>query len=213
MYEKITAAEILNFQKTNTSPSKDQITLKDIVEFYESQICPYRYTYICEHDLKLSFTFEDENLCHLLFGTIDRTFYKRKDYVGKLGYNNIKEGIVTLNNLPPVICSKGIHRLLNFILISKILSSPTVIIFNNNLIKQNGKNYLNSCIQARFLLAKQIAPSNYIHLFLNLEGPKKILVPKSFFPNREDNYIREQTIFKTIGTPIIEKIDKSDEAV
>lgn len=213
MYEKITAAEILNFQKTNTSPTEAQITLKDIVVFYENQILPYRYTYTCEHELKISFIFEDENLCHLLFGTIDKHYHKRKEYVGKLGYNNIKNGIVTLENLPSFIRSKSIHRILDFILISKIISKPTVIIFNNKLVKQDGNKYLNSDIKAKFLLAKQLTVFQYIHLFLNEVGPQKKLAPISFFPNKDENYIREQTIFKVVGTPIIEKIDKSDEVI
>jgi len=214
MYEKLSKIEIENFQKTNTTPIKDNLTLKDLIVFYENDIMPYRYIYECEHNLKVSFTFEEENLPHLLFGTIEKTYAKRKDYTGQLGYDNMKNGLVTLDNLPKFIYDKGIHRILNFILISKVLAKPSVIIFNKNLVKQNGNKYINTNINAKFLLDRNLNNGKHIHLFLDQVGKSKRLVPNSFFPNDKENYILDQVSFKVENSKI-EKIkdDSSKEAI
>lgn len=204
MYQVLSVDKIKEYQQKHLKLKDEDINLKDLMIFYEENIIPYLYTYECEHELKVRFSFEDENLCHLLYGTVDKTFSNRKNYTGKQGYECIKNETVTFEKLPEKLKKKCIHRIKSFLLIEKILEKPKVIIYNKNMVDR--KKLKESLIQSKFLLYRELNTGSIVHLFVDERGNSKKLIPISFFPDSDENYISEQIKFKVVNYEKIPKI-------
>lgn len=178
----------------------EQIKLVDIQNYYKSNIYPYTYEISSYNSLKLEFNIQPDNLCHLLFGTVNKGMAKNyKIYKGLPGYQNIENELITFDNLPPTILKYANGRMYDFIEIHRLLTNPKgVIFFNKNVDCSNSKilNRLNikkcSDIEADFMIYKNINAKKYIHLFLrNVKTSKGnvILTPVNFLsiPINENN--------------------------
>lgn len=195
-YEKLSETLIESHHHSQTPLSEDEFSLHDLLYFYEQEIMPYRYIYTCQNNLTIEFCFNQDNFCHLIFGTIDDKTLKPK-YSGKKGYLGISNHDILLEKSPPKLKKKAIERGGNLIFLPKLLSKPTIIHFNKFLVKNEKVKTINSEIDAKFLLDKQLCTGDRIHLFLKeVNAKQSILVPNSFFPNDKDNYIDHQLSFK-----------------
>lgn len=203
MYEKLSEDIIKLHQQKETPLTEEELCLKDILTYYEKEIMPFKYTYECEYGLHISFCFNKDNLCHLLFGTIDKKKHPswKKKYSGNKGYEGIDTKSITLENLPDELKSKAINRAGSFILINKLLKKPSIIHFNCALVKNSNIKTINTNIDAKYLLNKKTIEGTTLHLFLKETDAKhSILVPNSFFPNSKDNYIENQLPIKVISS-------------
>ena len=58
------------------------------------------------------------------------------------------------------------------------------------------KKLKESLIQSKFLLYRELNTGSIVHLFVDERGSSKKLIPISFFPDNDENYISEQIKFK-----------------
>lgn len=179
----------------NTETVVYDAPLLEVLNYYKDCILPYRYEIYSHNNLKLEFEIATDNLCHLLFGTVNANMVSNyKQYKGQLGYDNIKNGTLTFDNMPTSIL-KYTHdkkRIYDFFEINTLLDKPKGVFFLNESVDCSGsKNFIrnfniknSSDIRADFMLYKNIRNQKIMHLFLRneKEGGNKIkLVPVSFF--------------------------------
>jgi hypothetical protein len=169
--------------------------LLDIISFYNNNIKPFRYTYDLIFGTKLSFTFESDAICHLLFGKINNV-PSGYMYKGQAGYNNILNKTIT--SVPQQLKKAYKNKAPAFYLLPKLLANPTAIYFNP-LIIPKGSMGATTDIDGDFLLYKEIDNKN-IHLFLKWIPEKKIFVPYSSFQNTSNTYINDQLKVKILNS-------------
>lgn len=173
--------------------------LQEVIDYYEREIKPYRFTYTAKNNLTLSFTIEPEQVPHLLFGTVDGV-KNAASYRGIKGYNNIKGGIIKIDTLPGSIKSKAKQRINAFTDLHLLLGNPKGIFYNKKLVERgNALHTKISNIDAEYLLFNVTVKGQRLHLFLAncKQGKETFLVPMSFFsqPLKEVGYIKDQIEF------------------
>lgn len=187
-----------------TSPNE----LQQVLEYYERNIEPYKYIFHCELGLTLEFTIEKNQLCHLLFGTIEKSISNRRNFYGETGYNAIKKGTIKkISDLPYKNRSHARNRIKYFYQIDKLLKNPKVIHYNQNIVRKgNDIKIGKSIIKANYLCTKILTEEKdfIIHLFLKISG--KRLEPVSYFAQKDDSYIKDQLKIKVIK---VEKVEKN----
>lgn len=177
------------------------LLLQDALTYYEKEIKPYKYIYHCKFGLKLEFDITEDQVCHLLLGTIDKGIPNRRNFVGKSGYDAIKSGNVKFSQIPKKNIKHVKSRIKHFNLLDKLLSSPKVIHYNQAITqKGNSIKFNNSLIKADYLLIKEIHNNTTLHFFIREN--KSNLEPVSFFAQKDDSYIKNQLSFK------VEKCEK-----
>lgn len=185
--------------------SSNPITLKDLVDYYEKNIRPYKYVYHCAHGLKLEFDITEDQLCHLLFGTIPSGIHNRSKFAGQTGYNAIKSGEVEIKDLPHKTKSKAKNRIKYFFYIDKLLSNPSVIHYNGNIVRKGDHIKIGeSLIDANYLFTKSVmGEKKILHFFLKTVGKK--IEPITFFAQEDTCYIENQLRFKVLRSEKIKK--------
>ena len=184
----------MNITAQPITETAEKNTLYDLIEFYDSSIASFTYSYQCKFGTNITFSIEPEKVCHLLFGTLkDKNLVNSNEYKGIKGYTNIKDKTITEvpNQLKRAFKSKSPA----FSNLDKLLANPTVIYFNQNLATSNG---IKTRIPADFLLYKQIG-SLKVHLFLQWIEREKRFVPISTFHNKENGYTKDQIELKIIS--------------
>ena len=192
----LTLDELLEIQKQRKVPSISQISLQVLLSYFEQYILPFKYIYTCRNKLTIEFTIKERELCHLLFGTIDKNFPHASKYKGELGYKNIKDGSLTLGNLPQQILKKAKSRIMFFIYLDVLLDNPRLIYFNPKIVDRGNFNIAHTQVDADFLFHKIIADYN-IHFFIK-NWKDDSIVSVSFFPDEKDGYVKNQVPMKII---------------
>ncbi|HAT4222251.1 hypothetical protein SV13_15920 [Clostridium perfringens] len=169
--------------------------LYKLLMFYEREIRPYEFTYICEFGTTIKFTMEPDEVCHLIFGSLkNKQLPKKNLYKGIDGYNAIINGDVT--QVPYVLKDAFKSKSVAFYNLPELLSSPIAIYFNELLVQKGSIKGLHSEIDGDFLLYKEIEKKN-IHFFLKyIEKKNRRLVPYSTFHNKKNDYILNQKKIK-----------------
>lgn len=180
--------------------------LYDLLMFYEKEIRPYEFTYICEFGTTINFTMEPDEVCHLFFGSLkNKQIPNAKLYKGVDGYNAILNGVVT--EVPYQLKKEFKSKSIAFYKLPELLSSPVAIYFNEKIVQKGNIKGLHSEIDGDFLLYKEIDNKN-IHFFLkHFPMKNNRLVPYSTFHNKKNDYIVDQKEIKILS------IDKKLRAV
>lgn len=177
------------------------LLLQNAITYYEREIKPYKYVYHCKFGLKLEFDITEDQVCHLLLGSIDKCVPNRRNFIGKSGYNAIKNGNVKFSQIPKKNSKHAKNRIKHFNLLDKLLSSPKIIHYNQAITqKGNSIKFNNSLIKANYLLIKEIHNNNTLHLFIREN--KLNLEPVSFFVQKDHSYTENQLSFE------VEKCEK-----
>lgn len=172
--------------------------LFDLISFYNTDIRPYKYTYKLMFGTEISFTFEPDAICHLLFGKITNV-PNGSMYKGQAGYDGISNKIIT--TIPHQLRKDYKNKSPAFYCLPALLANPTVMHFNP-LIVPKGSMGSTTDIGGDFLLYKEINNKN-IHLFLKWIPEKKIFVPYSSFQNTTTTYTIDQLKIKVLNPHII----------
>lgn len=174
--------------------------LLEVVNYYEENIKPYKYTYECNNNLKITFYIDESDICHLITGTIPKGTPNASKYRGIEGYNKIKSGEITITNLPHNIKkSKVKNRCNSFLNLENMLANPKAIYYNPKIVKKGDSIKLkDSDLKADFLLYK-LKNNDIIHLFLRNEH--KRVIPVSIFSQgkNKDEYITDQIEIKILN--------------
>ena len=125
-----------------TNPRINEISLELLREYYEKFLYPFEYHYTIKYaagEYTIELRFDMENLSHLLgLESIVKYNLNRHDikkYKGIHGWENIKNGIITIDTL------KGINKkrfkskkdkMVFFYLIPNLITSPKAIYFDNS---------------------------------------------------------------------------------
>lgn len=190
----LTLTDIPILQAKHEMPSIDCISLKLLQDFFENEIMPYEYIYLCNNGLRIKFNIGKEDFCHLIYGTINKSLGNHRLYKGILGYDNIKNSAVNMGNLPSQIKSYARYRLKAFIFLPILLRGPGIIYFNQKLVPKGSTGLKTTDIDADFLLYKQVGTIK-AHLFLKniySKSGNENTSCISFFHDENDNYIRNQ---------------------
>lgn len=187
-----------------------ELELLDVINYYESKIKPYKYIYRFKNNLTLEFQIEEDQICHLLIGTLPKGMANKCKYKGQEGYKNIKSGILKLSNLPPQIDKRKVkNRCRAFLKLDKILQNPKAIIYNPNIIKKGSSIKLGkSVLQAEYLFYK-IIDEKIVHVFLRNDNKSENIVVVSLFEQAKtkDEYITDQVNLEVV-TKEKELVDK-----
>lgn len=179
-------------------PEISEVSLQVLQTYYENEILPYKYRYECNNGLTLDFFVEKSEFCHLLLGSVDKLVSDPNTYKGVKGYDNIKNNVVTIDNLPSKIKDSARYRIKSFIFLPLLLKNPQIIYFN--------KHISNTQIPADFLLYKTFEKIK-MHFFLKTINNKTgHLACLSFFHNEGDKYISNQIKLKVKNVIIAENI-------
>ena len=180
--------------------------LIEIVNYYKVNIKPYTYKIMSDNNLLLEFQINEDNLCHLLFGTIQKGMKNRGNYMGNLGYKNLELETVTKENLPNEIKKHANERTDWFPNIHKLLDNPKAGYFFNKEIVEIGKAIrLNKTdIQGDFLIYKEV-DGYYLHLILKniSQNGTVVPIPCCFFvrkvsKDRAEMFIEKQKEFRIV---------------
>ena len=172
--------------------SKNELQL--LIEFYENNIKPYKFMYKLEHGIELSLEIKEEEVCHLIFGSLTKknipnsAFYK-----GKKGFEKIKNGEVT--TVPFSLQDAYKSKSKAFLILDKVLIKPNAIMFNQKIVKKRNGN--STDIAANFLFYKE--KNNIVaHLFIEKikNSREERFIAKSCFHNNDENYIKDQIVLK-----------------
>ncbi|MFF3925489.1 PBECR4 domain-containing protein [Paenibacillus lactis] len=119
----------------STKPRIDQISLELLRQYYERNLEPNIFIFELDNGIIVNLDFNKEHLCHLLGiekmarGAVK--YKERYNYFGIAGYNNIRNGIITIQHLKDL--NKGRFnfikdKLIFFYLLPYIVDSPRNII-------------------------------------------------------------------------------------
>jgi hypothetical protein len=206
--------DVQTLSKLDKKPYIDQITLELLRQFYEEFLEPYVFIFELENGVSVNLDFHKESFCHLVgIEKLARNVVSKKDrhkYVGVNGYENIKNGTITLKELRDA-AKKRINlikdKLVFFYLIPQIIESPTILL--DFITAPDGSN-----IEAQFI-AYSSTEEVYIHLAIDEDEKTGRHFPRSFFAERinESNdgtkFIKGQTPLKVVSTKKV----KQGEAV
>jgi len=173
------------------TPELNEISLQVLQEYFEQEILPYKYTYHCNYNLSIDLSIKTSNFCHLIFGTVEDKVSKGvlHKYVGQSGYDYIKSGQVTMDNIPVKIKQYAKLKLKAFIYLSNLLDNAKVIHFNPIL--------TTTIIKSDFVLYRNYKNLN-LNLFLRtLNRKTNLLSGISFISSDNDYYIKDQLKFDT----------------
>ncbi|MFD0942899.1 PBECR4 domain-containing protein [Savagea faecisuis] len=196
-----------DYANLSSIPTADQLTLKLVLEYYDSYIEPYIYTYTSKNEEKIVLKCSHTNFPHLIGlhyaanAKYGRNHEKAKQFRGFNGYNGIKSGNITKQTIKAIYPKKKefykdmTKKIRYFYNLHKVLESPLAVYYNKN---KNEKKK-NSDINCDVLLYK-IINNQYIHVGLDEEGGK--YVPKTFLIESEPIFIDGQTVIE------IEKYEK-----
>lgn len=188
--------------------------LIDLVNYYDSVLSPYRYILTSHNGLTLDFDIKPNEMCHLVFGTIDDKLPKKENYKGLKGYQKLKDGTVTWNNLPHAVKKHSNIRTEYFDQLHKVIEKPTGAIFYNSQIVPNphALKLKSTDIQGDYLIYKK-TESCILHLILaNIRGGSTIrLIPTCFFVRKLENsnadiFLQKQKEFQVLSSKKLKKI-------
>lgn len=166
------------------------LSLIEIINHYDTVLSPFNYIIKSQNNLTLEFDIKPSEVCHLLFGTINKGLPMRQNYKGLNGYNKIKDETVTWDNLPHSVKKHSNIRTEYFDKFHKLLDKPSSGIFYNSKIVQNihALKLKTTDIQGDFLIYKVI-DNCILHLILenvSTNGTYR-LTPKCFFVRKLAN--------------------------
>lgn len=185
--------------------------LDEILNFYETELCNRIFKYQLNNKIDIEIIFYIENLCHLL--GLQHIYKKNKKYLGRSGYDKIKNGQLKRNNLKKhnKAAYNEIEIKLNlFDEILDMLKSGKLIKFYQYRTKPL------SLIAADFIIF-QDKKEYILHLFLKQENDKtNQYVPISFIvkssnDKSKNQYISGQEYKKITNFEIIE-LNKANHA-
>lgn len=168
----------------NKKISLSQVNLKDFLFNYIQQICPYKYTYFLENNLKIVLSFEENQFSHLL-GL--HKFNKIKSYNHANDINNdINCGNLTLKllkkNEPRTFTKELKDRMTSFPLLKTLLvNADSVLKYNLNVIWHSKINF------SFLLYSSNITIVIYLAI-KKINDNTKFCVPISFFVDRTDKF-------------------------
>jgi hypothetical protein len=198
-------------------PYIDQISLELLRQYYEQFLEPYIYLFELENGVVVNLDFNKKSFCHLIgvekmaIGAVK--FKDRYKYFGTEGYNNIKNGLITIKHLKQL--NKGRFnfikdKLVFFYLIPKIVEAPEILL--DFVLDETD----NSLIEAKLLVYSSTEEA-YVHIGIDEDSDSKRYFPRTFLIERinKDNdgtkFIKGKTPFKVIKAEKIERTSKTGQ--
>ncbi len=174
-------------RECQSKPKINDISLILLSEYYEKYLMPFIYTYkIINKDKEVRYIklrFDSFRFCHLLgIESIVKTNINRKDihnYKGNDGWNNIKQGVITINSLKKI--NKGKYKskkdkMVFFYLIPRIIDNPRGVIYYKEKVSEN------NTIECEMLFYDEFEKS-YVHLGIDSDKDG-VYYPRTFFIER-----------------------------
>lgn len=174
-------------RECQSKPKISDISLILLSEYYEKYLMPFIYTYkIINKDKEVRYIklrFDSFRFCHLLgIESIVKTNINRKDihnYKGNDGWNNIKQGVITINSLKKI--NKGKYKskkdkMVFFYLIPRIIDNPRGVIYYKEKVSEN------NTIECEMLFYDEFEKS-YVHLGIDSDKDG-VYYPRTFFIER-----------------------------
>jgi hypothetical protein len=161
-----------------------QLSLKLLLEYYEQKLSPYIYQYEVPGKPTIELTFPKAQFCHLLAIEKIMTANKQmrrnsKNYRGILGYENIKNNIITFEifrNKPyRGTFFRNKNKFTYFHLLPKVIENPILIDFDSSKVDPSTK------ISAD-LVFYNVVSGDYLHLaVVKTEEAGNRYRPRSWF--------------------------------
>lgn len=195
----------MELKSLTINPRINNISLDLLREYYEMFLYPFEYHYSIrdnkeQYEIKLRF--DKENLSHLLgLESIVKNNLNRKEikkYKGVQGWDNIKNGDITINSLKSINKKRfkdGKNKLVFFYLLPRLIESPKAIYFDNSKVNPQTK------IQSKILFFNDYDRS-ILHLGIEPNDENTYYVPRTFFieritdTNSGTKYIKDQQMIE-----------------
>ncbi|SED17814.1 PBECR4 domain-containing protein [Paenibacillus sp. GP183] len=203
--------DVLTLSQLISKPKIDEISLELLQAYYEAFLVPYTYAFTLDNGMEINLDFDKEHFCHLTgIGKVAIGSVKNKEldkYFRLEGYDNIKNGVITLQHLKKL--NKGKFKqikdkLVFFYLLPNIVESPEI------LLDFTGGTPSSTRIEAK-LLAYSATDEVYVHVGIDEDPNTKRHFARSFFTERINDtsdgtkFISGLTPFKVVKA---EKIDR-----
>lgn len=191
----------IQLNELNANPRISDISLDLLREYYETYLNPFEYHYNVidetnQYDIELRF--DQENLCHLLgLESIVKYNINRNElhnYKGQKGWNNIKDGNITINSLKDINKSRfksGKDKMVFFYLVPNLIKTPKAIYFDNSLLEPPTR------IHSKIIFFSEYFNS-ILHLGIEPNDDKLYYVPRTLLieritdKNDGTKYIKDQ---------------------
>lgn len=189
-------------EQLNTTPKVSDISLLLLLQLYKNTLCDRVFQYVLREGDKcftVELVFREENLCHIL-GIQHIRARRSKVYRGIEGYEAIERGELTFNKLK-LINRNGFNsikqRIKYFVLLRKLLDSPSVIRFNGSLISD--------CSVVCDIMLYDDASSYRIHLGIENKSDNEYF-PKTFIVENDngDRFTKDQTVLSIESISVID---------
>ena len=189
-------------EQLNTAPKVCDMSLLLLLQLYKDTLCGRVFRYILREGdscFTVDLVFREENLCHIL-GIQHIKAKKSKIYRGTSGYQAIERGELTFDKLK-LINKNGFksikQRLRYFVLLKKLLHSPTAIRFNGSLI--------NDCYVDCDIMLYDDVSEYRIHLGIDKKNGNEYF-PKTFVVENDngDKFTHGQTVLSVESIEVVD---------
>ena len=176
----------------NSKTSISKINLKELIEYYESHVCNYRYTYFLKEDKKLEINFNLDQIPHLL-----GLHYLSPTFRGVEGIDKIKKESIDLKKIRKLYKDQfkeyAKERIEYFSCVETILNGATFIEFNPLQVKPFSR------IKADYMLYSDEIKT-WILLGIKEINEEKIIkcVPVTLLIDRDGRFVDKQKMSKVI---------------
>ncbi|MEL6117850.1 PBECR4 domain-containing protein [Photobacterium sp. SP02] len=181
---------VQSLHTTKQKPFIDKISLKLLLDYYDTYLAPYEYTYELtdgQTERTIRLHFDPHRLCHLLgVETVAKAKYsrsvrKRAEYKGHEGYRRIKDGRIDFDHLKNL--SKGAKtafknikdKLIFFYLVPYVMESTEIMV--------KFEQVENSDIQCEILIF-DFHHNTIVHVGIEKENQTDYYFPRTFLVER-----------------------------